>query len=877
MIYHSASQEEVLQHLNTDRYNGLTEKEAELRLKRYGENLPRVTQKQTFMQSFVEQFKSIPMLIVMVAALIWLVIGLFLKLVNPWGAAAVLIIALVSAAVGMIKQYAANGVIDKIRNATTPTAIVIRNGKEQTVSAKSVVPGDILVIRSGAYIPADARLLLSEGLRCDESFLTGEPVPLEKDAKEELPDITPIEERRNMVFAGCTVSAGNGVGVVMGTGSFTEQAKISVVKEDTLTMETPLQKHYKESTANIGIAALVVSCLIFMLGLFLSDGDFFSRLVNSFMTCAALAVAAVPQSLAATVTVVLATGIRRMYKQNVVVHSLPAVETLGKVSAICTDKTGTLTQNRLTLTQVYNGKETVYLHQGVTVDPLTKNLMRMGAMCCDGYVENQNGYDVPIGDHTEAGIVWAVETYADMDKETLNSMYPRLCELPFDSTRRMKTSVNMIDGNPVAVVKGAPDSIIERCSGCDQKAAMEAAKAMAKLSLRVIGIAFKPLHETPSNPTEEELEHDLVFGGLFGLVDPPMEETATAIADGEAAGIKVIMMTGDHVSTAVSSAKDMGIMQENQGVITDDEISSLTDEELLDLVHHFAVYVRLSPENKQRVVTALQQKGYVVAVTGDDASHAPVLRGADVGCAMGISGTDVAKGAAHLTVADDSFASIMNGINAGRGIYENVCKAIRFSLSFVLGMSLFMLVALAVFGTMPLNAVQIMWLNLLVSVGSVLPLGLERPAKGLMNDPPRKKDLIFGQKGAKTSLAQGVLLAIAAFIAYLIGNGDDPVTASTMAFVTLGLGQVFATFSARSTHSLLNIKRHRFNWWLVLSGVVAALSLYLIAVIPAFEPLFNVCELSSSFMSTAIWIALIPFAVVEITKIPYFVREWLKT
>ena len=876
MIYHSASQNEVLQDLNSNRYQGLSKEEAQIRLERYGENLANAKTPVSFWGLLLNQFKSIPLAVVMITAVIWLLTGLFLDLGNPFSALAVLAIALISVAIGMIKQYASRKALSSLRGANMPMATVIRDGEEVRLPANLLVPGDILLISEGDYISADARLLSTTELRCDESSLTGEPVPVEKDGELRLPDITPIENRTNMVYAGCTVAHGSGVGVVTGTGSFSEQAKLSVVAEDVLDAPTPLQKHYKETTVNIGIAAAVVSALIFLLGLFLSDGAFFDRLANSFMTCAALAVAAVPQSLAATVTVVLAVGVRRMQKNNVAVRSLSTVETLGKVSAICTDKTGTLTQNRMTLTQVYNGKETVHLQKGVELSPLTKNLMLMGAMCCDGYVETQNGVDVPVGDHTEAGIVWAVETYAELDKDTLNSMYPRLCELPFDSTRRMKTSVNMVDGKPVAVVKGAPDSLIERCVGCDQKAAMEAAKAMAKQSLRVIGIAFKALPETPSNPTEEELEHDLVFGGLFGLTDPPMEGTQTAISDGENAGIKVIMMTGDHVSTAVSSAKDFGIMQEQSGVITDDEISSLTDEELADLVHHFTVYVRLSPENKVRVVTALQQKGYVVAITGDEASHAPVLKQADVGCAMGVSGTDVAKGAAHLTVTDDSFASIMGGINAGRGIYANVCKAIRFSLSFVLGLSLFMLVGLIGFGTMPFNAVQIMWLNLLVSAGSVLPLGLERPAKDLMHEPPRKKDLIFGQKGAKTSLFQGFLLAVVTFVAYLIGNRVDATLASTMAFATLGFGQVLSTFGVRSTDSFLDFKRHRINWWLILSAVVCSFSLWFVGTVPALVTVFGVKNLPTNLVWTMVILSLIPLVVVECTKLPNFVKSFKK-
>ena len=874
MIYHNASVDEVLEDLGSNRYHGLTGEEVTARLKRYGQNLVTPPSSHSFFKVFLHQFRSIPLIVLMGAAIIWLLIGFFLELANPYSALAVLCIALVSAAIGMVKEYTSQRVLSGIRNATQPIATVIRNGEQITLPAKELVPGDILVLSKGDYISADARLISSEALRCDESPLTGETVPVEKDAALELPNITPIENRGNMVYAGCSVADGSGIGVVMGTGSFSEQAKMSAGLAGETEPQTPLQKRYGQTAVNIGIAAAAVSAVIFLFGLVFSQGSFIDRLAESFMTCAALAVAAVPQSLAATVTVVLAVGVRRMQKHNMVVRSLSTVETLGKVSVVFTDKTGTLTQNDMTLTAIYNGKQTVEITPQTVLDAPTKNLLLMAGMCCDARVTVENGEEQVTGDHTEGGNVSAILTYGDMDKDTLDSMYPRLCELPFDSARRLKTSVNMIEGKPVAVVKGAPDSMIERCSGCDQKAVMEAAKAMAKQSLRVIAVAFKALAETPSNPTEEELEHNLVFGGLFGLQDPPMEETFSAVEDGEKAGIKVIMMTGDHVSTAVSSAKEMGIMQEHSGVITDDELSSLTDDELLDLVHHFAVYVRLSPENKLRVVTALQQKGYVVAVTGDDVAHVPVLKQADVGCALG-NGADVAKGNAQVTVTDDSFASIMNGINAGRGIYENICEAIRFSLSFVMGLALFMLIGVIAFDTMPFNAVQIMWLNLLVSVGSVLPMGLERPGKGLMNQPPRTKDEIFGQKGAKTTFIQGATLTLVTFFAYLIGYlKGDTTLGSTMAFATLGFSQVLTTFSARTPYSLLNVKQHCMNWWLLLSAVVCSFSLWFLSTVPGLLSVFGIQDLpSGNWVWGMILLSLVPFLISEIIKLPSLVKN----
>lgn len=874
MIWHSASSAQVVEELGSNQYKGLSETDAQVRLRRYGKNQLQDKKRRSLWQILLSQFTSKTMIAVMLTALIWMISGFLVEDGHPERALFVLAIGLVMAAIGMIKESVAENALDTLRNASQPSARVLRDGEEVSVPGALVVPGDILVLRQGDYIAADARLIQWDQLRCDESGVTGEPVPVEKRDDQPLADIVPISGRQNMLYAGSTVAHGSGLAVVTATGMNTEQAKIAMVVEDRLQITTPLQEHWKSIAGNVAFGAAGVSGLVFLLGLiFNTDLGFFDRLVDSFMTGITLTATAIPQSLAATLTVVLAVGVYRMARNKVLVRHLPTIETLGKVSVICTDKTGTLTQNQMTLTRLYTDGQEVLLSAGGTLSKEQVDILLMSAMCCDASVETVEGQQIVTGDHTEGGIVAAVERYLQLDKFTVDSMYPRLCELPFDSGRKLKTSVNMIDGTPVAVVKGAPDEVLARCRQSDPKA-MEMAGAMAKEALRVIAVAYKPLTEAPANPTCEELECDLIFGCIMGLADPPMPEATQAIEDAKAAGIRVVMFTGDHVSTAVSSARAMGLVAENAQVVTDQVVELLSDDELKNVVKDTPLYIGLSPDNKVRVIKALQQLGYVVAATGDGVGDVPVLRAADVGCGMGISGTDVAKGAAHVTIEDDSFSTILSGINAGRGIYENICKAIRFSLSFVLALALLMMVGLIGWQTMPLSPVQIMWLNLLVSTASVLPLGLELPAKELLRQPPRKKDRVFGQKGAKTSIVQGIVLGVSTIISYAIGFADgNGSVATTMAFATLCIGQVFGAYSARSPYSLLDFKRHHFNHWMVFAGVISLASCWLLLGGSWLTTLFGMTVLTSAQTTWMMVLAILPFVVIELTKLPAFIKE----
>jgi Ca2+-transporting ATPase len=499
-----------------------------------------------------------------------------------------------------------------------------------------------------------------------------------------------------------------------------------------------------------------------------------------------------------------------------------------------------------------------------------KDFLMMAAMCCDADVQVLGGQEKLIGDHTEAGIVAAAAKYSQIDKATLGSIYPRLCELPFDSFRKLKTSVNMIDGKPVAVIKGAPDTIIERCNGCDKEAAVKAADAMAAKALRVIGIAFKPLAEAPANPTEEALEYDLVFGGLVGLEDPPIPEATLAVSDAAKAGIRVVMMTGDGEATATAAAIGLGIVSDGSGVVTNDTLDGMTDDQLDDAIEAFGVFVRLSPYNRERVVASFQRKGHVVAVTGDRVEDAEVLRLADVGCAMG-KGTGVAQGAADVTVEDNRFSTIMQGVSIGRGIYANVCKTVRFTLSFVLGLGFMMLLGLLFGRQLPFNAVQIMWLNFLVATVSVLPLGLELPAKNLLYQPPRTHDHILDKQSIIKAAIHGGVLALASFVAYLAGGKSAQ--GASMAFLVMGAGQMLCAFSARSDRSLLDFKQHHFNLFLLGSTILGIGSLFVLFAWPSFAGVFGLATLTATQKTITLVVSVVPFLLLEAMKLPTFFKK----
>ena len=680
MTPHNTSQEELLKELQTSAA-GLSSQEARQRLERYGENKLAEKRKKTNLQRFLDQFKDVMILILLLAAAVSFVVACFghdpMEFFEP---VLILLIVVLNALLGMMQESKAEKAMDALKNMSAPHARVLRDGKEQVIDAAQLVPGDIIRLEAGDFIPADARLLKSVSLKSEESALTGESVPSEKDAAAQVEEKAPLGDRSNMVFSGCSVTYGTATAVVTGTGMDTEMGKIAGLLEGEEEGQTPLQQKLAQLGKYLGFVALGACAVIFVVGLL--NGI---PVLEIFMTAVSLAVSAIPEGLPAIVTIVLAIGVQRMAKKNALIRRLPAVETLGGASVICSDKTGTLTQNRMTLVKLWvegeNSLETVSTENS----PAGRELLRYGALCCDGSVlYKEDGTEQHIGDPTETSILVAAHKNG-MEQEDLNGQYPRLAELPFDSDRKLMTSVNQMDGKIVAIVKGAFDMMAARCVAGDLEAAKEKNEEMSRDALRVLAVGYKILDEVPENPTSEELESGLTLMGLVGMIDPPRPEAKAAVATCRQAGIKPVMITGDHVVTASAIAKELGILEEGDKAITGAQLDAMSEEQLDQEVENISVYARVSPENKIRIVKAWQRKDQVVSMTGDGVNDAPALKAADIGCAMGITGTDVAKGAADMTLTDDNFATIVDAVREGRGIYANIKKVVGFLLGTNIG------------------------------------------------------------------------------------------------------------------------------------------------------------------------------------------------
>ena len=868
MIWHSAPLSNVIEELKTDPERGLPTGEAENRLREFGPNRLHEKKKKSFWKRFSEQLKDFMVIILIIAAAISLVTTI-LNRGEDWIEPIVIVaIVILNALLGVFQESKAEAALEALKNMAAPSAKVRRDGIVKVIPADQLVPGDLLLLEAGDYIPADARLIEAASLHCEESALTGESVPVEKLLKEGIPDIAGVGDRINMVYAGCAVSYGRGEAVVTETGMRTEMGKIAAIIEDTDQNVTPLKIKLAQLGKTLGFLALIICFVIFVVGLvqvFIQGGSWVERIVELFMTAISLAVAAIPEGLPAIVTVVLALGVQRMVKKNAIIRNLPAVETLGSASVICSDKTGTLTQNRMTLTTVYDGRQIIQLKKGQLSEQV-QMLLKLGGMCSDGRVDVKDGKAVHIGDPTETGIVAACMKYLGLDKSELDNIFPRLGEIPFDSDRKLMTTINMINGRPFAVCKGAPDILLSRCNQ-DGKHALEANKKMAADALRVLAVAIKPLDDVPANPTSEELERDLNFVGLVGMIDPPRPEVADAIKLCRSAGIRTIMITGDHVVTASAIAKQMGILRPGTRAITGEELRQMDDAALNRNVEKISVYARVSPEDKIRIVKAWQYQGHVVAMTGDGVNDAPALKAADIGCAMGITGTDVAKGAADMTLTDDNFSTIVTAVKEGRGIYDNIKKAVHFLLSCNLGEVLAVFVAMLVWGVSPLLPVQLLWVNLVTDGAPALALGVEPVERDVMERKPRRKDeSIFAGGLGINALWQGIMFGVITLIAYGLGlhyGGADHSYANTMAFATLAFSQIIHAWNVRSRHSLF---RTRINPWMLLATAFS-IGLTLLALLTPMRTIFGLAVLNATEWGEIILLSLVPLVLGEVVKL----------
>ncbi|MDD3894163.1 MAG: calcium-translocating P-type ATPase, PMCA-type [Syntrophomonadaceae bacterium] len=862
MLSHNVDLNQVMSQLQADPATGLSSEDALKRLTEYGENKLEEGKKISVFQRFITQFKDVMIIILLIAAAISFVVawhegeGFFEPLL-------ILLIVILNAIVGLIQEGKAERALEALKDLSAPQARVTRDGKEMIVDAAALVPGDIISLEAGDFVPADSRIIESNSLKSEESALTGESVPAEKDATAQVPANASLGDRFNMLYSGCSITYGTAKAVVTATGMKTEMGKIADLLKLEADTQTPLQLRLAEMGKYIGFMALAICAVIFVIGVL--NG---MAIIDIFMIAIALAVSAIPEGLPAIVTVVLAIGVQQMVKKNAIIRKLPAVETLGSASVICSDKTGTLTQNQMTLVKAFLAGDGRLEDINENNSPAVRKLLQYGTLCSDGAVEfDHEGEEKHIGDPTETSIVMAAIKNG-MPKDELNQKYPRLAVLPFDSNRKMMSTINQVDGKNILIVKGAFDVLAQRCIAGDLEAGHNYTDEMSRQALRVLAIAYKEIDRIPVELNAAELEKDLTFMGLVGMIDPPRPEAREAVAVCRAAGIKPVMITGDHVVTASAIAKDLGIMLEGEEAVTGSDLSAMTEEELNDRVNHISVYARVSPEDKIHIVRAWQKQGAVVSMTGDGVNDAPALKAADIGCAMGITGTDVAKGAADMILTDDNFATIVDAVKEGRGIYDNIKHTTGFLLGTNIGEVLVVFTAMLMWQVSPLIAVQLLWINLVTDSLPAIALGMEPVENDVMQRQPKAKaESLFAHGFGVRIMLQGVMFAVLTLIGFITvwRSTGDIVAARTMAFIILAGTQVFHAFNMRTARSLFSIGFFS-NKYLNGAVLVSILLIILVAFIPPVAIAFSLTQLSGQMYMTALGLSLVPIVVLEILK-----------
>ncbi len=868
MNAHEQRKETVIRQLNSNADIGLNDGQVAERLDTYGKNKLEDKKKAPLIARFFAQMNDFMIIVLLAAAAISLFISHIHGDNDYIDAVIILAIVTLNAVLGLVQESKAEKALEALKKLSAPSAKALRNGTVSVLDAELIVPGDIILLEAGCYVPADARLITSHNLMAEESALTGESVPTEKDADTVVPETSALGDRKNIVFSGTSISYGRATAVVTGTGMRTEVGKIAAGIMQSETPDTPLQKKLAHTGKILGIIALCICGIIFVAGVLRSIPPF-----DMFMTSVSLAVAAIPEGLPAIVTVMLAIGVQKMAGHNAVIRKLPAVETLGQATVICSDKTGTLTQNKMTVERVTDGFKTLESN-----NEHRREILKFAALCTD-CVQDKDAY---IGDPTEIALVKAAEA-SGLNKSRLEIDYVRVSELPFESKRKLM-SVTLKNGTEfITVTKGAPDVLLGRCTlysalgrenplNEEARRRISAANAlMAQDALRVIAVAYRRFESFSGGMTSEKSETELVFLGLVGMEDPPRDEAFEAVRVCKEAGIKPVMITGDHVLTATATAKKLGILSAGDKALTGDELSKMSEQELFDRIYDYSVFARVSPENKLQIVRAFQKHGETVAMTGDGVNDAPALKAADIGCAMGISGTDTAKAAADIILTDDNFATIVSAIEEGRGIYENIKKSVHFLLSSNIGEIITIFAAILLGWKSPLTAIQLLWVNLVTDSLPAIALGLDPNSHDIMRKKPysAEKSLFSGGLWQKIFF-EGGMIGMLALIGFGIGTifFDAPgrhFVGSTMAFATLSISQLVHAFNMRSEGSIFNLNPLG-NIYLVgalIAGIILQISVITIKPLAA---VFKVSSLEPKEWLVVAFLCIMPIIIVEIEK-----------
>ena len=883
--WYNMSVEDTEKKLETDSKNGLSEDDVVKRREKYGFNELKEKKPKTLLQKFIDQFKDFMIIILIVAAIISAIVGVS-EGEGITDTIIIMVVIIVNAIIGVVQENKAEKSLEALKKMSTHFAKTIRKGSLVVIPSKELVPGDVVVLEAGDYVPADLRIIESASLKIQESALTGESVPVEKSTKEVSEDAS-LGDRENMAFSSSLVTYGRGKGIVTDTGMETEVGKIAEMINDAEETVTPLQRKLNNLGKTLGIAVVIICIVMFIIGIIYGKEP-----IHMLMSAVSLAVAAIPEGLAAVSTIVLAIGVQRMVKKNAIVKKLPAVETLGSASVICSDKTGTLTQNKMTVQNVFANGITLKVQDIENIDKETEIVIK-GGMLCNDTKESENGELQ--GDPTETALV-----KLGYDLKFTKDVYQakRVYEIPFDSERKLMTTVNKeADDRYVVYCKGAIDELLKCCTGYRKdgevisglegytKVIDENNLIMAKQALRVLAFAYKIFDHEPKGEELENLESNLIFVGMVGMIDPPRPEAKLAVEKCISAGIKPVMITGDHKVTAAAIATELGILREGDEVITGAELQEISDEELVERVKHIAVYARVSPEHKVRIVKAWQSNGEIVAMTGDGVNDAPALKTADIGCSMGITGTDVAKEASDVILTDDNFATVVASVEEGRRIYDNILKAITFLLSSNIGEIVVLFIAILItpwlsqkFGITstnlePLLAIHILWINLVTDSLPALALAVDPASKDIMSRKPNKNTKGIFTKGITFRIIyQGVMIGLLTLAAFIIGlsvEGDEAYklqVAQTMSFTVLAFSELVHVFNIRDNKKSAFTNMFN-NKVLLLAILVSASLMFAVLFIPFLRDIFGLVTLPLTQLEETIALIIAPLIIVEIIKL----------